>query len=151
MGNSRFCEIKTEIELIMPVCSEKEIEFSKDSRYFDVASADGYPLILADSKTISIDKKNKTIKVWIVYIASQKERDSIIKALNENYTNFGYAKHLYILNYTNRTSKIKQISYFDCSGDTIDYDNKDTKWSDITPGSIMEAILESLMQRYKLK
>lgn len=155
MGHENACKLHTELQEAMPVCTESEISFLNDKRYFEVSStADKTFLsILADSKTIQIDKKNKTIKVWTIWLASQKGRDESIKNVGkyDNYDNFGYRKYLFIINYGAMKSKTNSISENNCDGSIILSNDKPSEWRDIQPESVMEGIMESIKKKYNLK
>jgi hypothetical protein len=150
MGNEVGCEWNTKLKDKMPVCSQNDLNFANDKRYFDVTSSDIYPIILADANTIQIDKKNKTIKVWTIWIASQKGRDFMIPFLGNKSSNYGYNKDLSTYNYSNMTWKTNSFSHYTCDGSVLGSSSID-KWQDISPGSTAEGILESIIKKYNLK
>ncbi len=152
MGHNWFCEHLSKLKKRMPVCSENEISFINDKRYFGVASADSFPLILADAKTIQIDKKNKTIKVWTAWIVSEAERQHRGNILGkyDNYDNYGYDKKLDTINYGSMKVKLNSSTNYNCDGSNISSINT-SEWNDIVPDSVMEMITESIMKKYKLK
>ncbi len=94
MGIELGCEWNTKLKAKMPICSQNDLSFANDKRYFDVSGNAYYPIILADANTIQIDKKNKTIKVWTSWIASQKGREDMIASLGNKYSNYGYTIYL---------------------------------------------------------
>lgn len=150
MGIEFGCESNTKLKDKMPICSQNDLSFANDKRYFDVSGNAYYPIILADTNTIQIDKKNKTIKVWTIWIASQKERDNMIESLGNKYSNYGYNQDLSTYNYSNMTKKINSYSYFGCDGSVLGSSSID-KWQDIYPGSTAERILKSIIKEYNLK
>jgi len=152
MGHNWFCEQLPKLKEKMPVCSENEISFINDKRYFGVASADSFPLMLADAKTIQIDKKNKTIKVWTIWVGSNSGREYWINLLGkyDNYANYGYDKSLDTINYGSMKFKSNSATHYNCNGSNISSSNT-SEWNDIVPGSVMEMITESIMEKYKLK
>ncbi len=153
IGHNWSCEHLPTLKAKMPVCSESEISFINDKRYFEVALAEDFPSILADSKTIQIDKKNKTIKVWIKRLVSQKVKDDYIKDFNKyyNFDNFGYYTTLETINYGSMKSKGNVSVYYTCTGSSINSNNNSEEWHDIIPDSVMEAITNSIKKRYNLK
>lgn len=153
MGREYNCESHTKLQATLPVCSEDELSFSNDKRYFYVASSDDSSSILADGKTITIDKKNKIIKVWTVWLATEVGRQNTIESLGkyENYDNFGYSKDLEIINYGNMKRKTDSSTYYNCNGGVIYSNHSKGEWRDIVPGSVMEGITESIVKKYKLK
>ena len=152
MGNKSGCEFSTEIQSTMPVCSENELYFIDDARYFDMGFfSNTDSMILADSKTVSIDRKNKTIKAWTLWISSKVGRDIFVKDLGYSYSNYGYTKNLDIFNYSNRTYERKQYSDSNCDGSIIYSHNTESKWKEIPPGSAMESVLHGLIEHYNLK
>lgn len=151
MGENWSCEKLPTLKAKMPVCSESEISFINDKRYFEVTSAEVYPLISADSKTIQIDKKNKTIKVWTVWIASESKREDYRNRYGGNYNNFGYVKYLDTINYGSMKSKSNAATEYTCTGSSIYSNNSSGEWSDIVPNSVMEMITNSIIKKYNLK
>lgn len=136
------------------VCELSDLEFGNDERYFKAAdSADYLPLIAADAKTIQIDRKNKTIKVWTVWFSSYNFRQIMINGLGQykDYNNYGYQKSLHIVNYSSMKAKDLIITHYNCDGSVIGTINGQNGWADITPGSVMEGITESIVKKYKLK
>jgi hypothetical protein len=135
------------------VCGQSELAWMFDKRYFFVADSNAYPIISADEKTIQINRKNKTIKVWTVWLTSEEGRQNLIQNSNQyrDYSSFGYAKHLYLINYKDMRVLDKSYSRYSCNGNVIHSDDSDGSWSDITPGSVFEGIVESIIKKYKLK
>lgn len=155
MGGNWSCERLPILKEKMPVCAESEISFTNDKRYFEVASTadNSFPLIVADSKTIKIDKKSKIIKIWTTWIASDSERQNKISTLGQynNYDNFGYDKGLDTINYGSMKSKTDKYSRYNCNGSVITSSNNSSEWDDIVPGSVMEVITNSIVKKYNLK
>ncbi len=150
MSNEAACKDSTRLQNEMPVCTQDELSFLNDKRYFDVASSDTNPSIVADAKTIRIDKKNKVIQVWITFISNQKERDSWIQKYGQDYNNYGYYKSLYIINYGNMTYKTNTGTNYNCDGSPIKSFGA-SEWKSIIPDSVMEGITQSIMKKYHLK
>jgi hypothetical protein len=134
-------------------CEQPDIKRFADSRYFGVSENTHYPYIVADSKTIIIDKKNKMIKVWTIFLASQLGRDNIINALGQyqDYSSYGYTKYLYIINYKNMTTQTVEDSHITCDGKAIRGFLGDKAWDNIQPDSTIEGIAHSIMKKYNLK
>jgi len=135
------------------VCKLSELSAFKDKRYFGVGANRHSPLIIADSKTIQIDKKNKTIKVWTTWLASQEGRDDSIQSTGKyyNYNNFGYRKVMIIIDYgTLRFKKISTIE-MNCDGTNITSVEMDDTLKQIVPGSVIERITYEIMKKYNLK
>lgn len=153
MENQDGCESHTRLQAKLPVCSEDELSFSNDKRYFYVSSGGYSSSILADGKTITIDKKNKIIKVWTVWLATENGRQDYIESLGkyDNYDNFGYRKNLTIINYGNMKNKTDSLTDYNCNGGVIYSNNSKGEWDDIVPGSVMEGITESIVKKYNLK
>lgn len=134
-------------------CTDSELQVYNPSsnRYFSVGGSNDYPLILADTKTISIDRKKKLIKVWTTWLASDSGRQSYINQLGNNYSDYGVMKKLGIIDYGNMRSSI--ISYVDysCSGNTIFIRDYKSEFTNIIPDSVMEGITQEIMKKYNLK
>lgn len=132
------------------VCEQSDISWAGDNRYFRVGDSEGTPLILADSKTIQIDRKNKIIKVWTVGLASNERRKEMINRHGYQYGKYGYSKSLDILDYNNMRYKFANSTEYKCTGYPISSASWDT-WEPIPPGSVMEEITENIMKKYNLK
>ena len=150
MSNEAACKDSTRLQNEMPVCTQDELSFLNDKRYFDVASSDTNPSIVADSKTIRIDKKNKVIQVWITCEFNKKGKDGYIHDYGQNYNNFGYSKFFYFINYGNMTNKNNTSTYYNCDGSSIETIGSG-QWRSIIPDSVMEGITQSIMKKYHLK
>lgn len=150
MGNSNSCKDYKNLQNEIPVCTEDELSFLNNKRYFNVASSDSTPSIVADSKTIRIDKKNKVIQVWITFEFNKKGKDDYIHDYGQNYNNFGYSKFFYFINYRNMTNKNNTSTYYNCDGSFIETIGSG-QWSSIIPDSVMEGITETIMKKYHLK
>ena len=150
MGDTDTCETYKKLQNTIPVCSEDELSFLNDKRYFFVASSDMNPAIVADAQTIRIDRKNKVIQVWITWIANQKNRDSWIQIYGQSYNNFGHYKDLEFINYGNMTNKSNTTTFYNCDGSSIETSGA-VGWNSIIPGSVMESITQAIMKKYGLK
>lgn len=135
------------------VCEPSELSWITDKRYFYISGSNTFPEILTDSNTIQINRKNKTIKVWTIRLASEEGRQAAIKALGQyrDYNSFGYYKTLEVYDYSSMRSTMKSTSYFSCDGNLIHSDEGMGVWKDIVPDSISEDILESIIKKYNIK
>lgn len=133
------------------VCESSDLNFATDKRYFFATASDTYPSIIADSKTIQIDRKNKTIKVWTAWLASEQERLQNVEELGAKYDNFGYNKYLFLINYATMKSQYLRVTSYSCNGSVVYTGDLKSDWIEITPESVMEDIVETLVARYKLK
>lgn len=104
-------------------------------------------------ETEQVDKKNKTITVWVNVIVTFDGVKSITSDYNEYgkelYKNYGYQKILVKLD--TKTKKFKVITKTDytCSGNVIKTYG-DSDWGYIVPGSMTEEIYIQLKKKYKL-
>jgi hypothetical protein len=120
-------------------------------RYF-YASDNIYHLgIMADSKTIQIDRKKKIIKVWTTWIASKEGRKYKIDTLSATYENYGYSKTLLLLDYKNNRFKILSGDSFNCDGSIIEHSPPIDQWNGFAPDSTTDGIFMSIMEKYHLK
>jgi len=152
MQDQWSCKRYTLFRATLPVCSSNEISWTNDNRYFNAGfTADGtFPSILADAKTIQIDKKLKIINVWTIWLSSEAGRNS--QALDhQNYENFGYMKVLLTINYGSMKNKLNINSDYNCNGSLLKTDNTAGQWTIIEPGSILEVIADNIKEKYKLK
>jgi hypothetical protein len=136
------------------VCELSDIDFIFNKRYFLVGgtSSDGsYPGIYVDGKTIQIDRKNKTIKVWSAWITSENGRQVQVNKYNGNYYNYGYSKSLEVIDYRNMRSKFISSIDYECNGNVIKSFNFNDTWETIVPDSAMEGIARNIMKTYNIK
>lgn len=131
-------------------CGLSDYDFVVDKpRYIFVASSDAFPIIMADTQTIQIDRKNKTIQVWTIHLSTGKEEFKILKT--SEYRNFGYFKKLTIVNYKTMKSKPLGAIAHNCSGSLLLNSDTAGEWGNISPNSVDELIVETLVKKYKLK
>lgn len=135
------------------ICNQSDISQFGSNRYFPVAQNDYYPVIKADTKSIKIDKKNKLIKVWTIWITSYDGRMDQINSLGQyaNYNNFGYLKTFHLIDYKNMRHKSEPSTDYNCDGNVITSAGYESKWKNIIPDSVIEGITESIMKKYNLK
>lgn len=136
------------------VCEWNEISNYADKRYFQsMGSTNDSPVIIFDSQTIVIDKKNKTVKVWRIDLASPQGRKFTENILGKyhDYSEYGYSAILELYDYKNR--KIKNLSTIEykCNGSIIEALNNEGKWKNIAPSTISEKNIETIKQIYKLE
>ncbi len=132
-------------------CSSEELSSYITNRYFKVSASGKYPGIGADSKTIQIDHKNKTINVWTIWLASEQVRQSSIDKYGNSYNNYGYFKSLDIIDYRNMRSKTTSMTEYECNGNVINTFNDGNSWALAVPDSVMEGMIIKIMKKYKLK
>lgn len=137
-----------------PICSEYDtaIILFNDKRH--QGSGFGGPVARSyfDTKTIQIDKKNKTVDVWISYIFNASGRAEQIKALGDRYANIGTLSQLRRIFYSENKMVQKSLISYNCDGTVIasyTYDNSEP-WS-ISPHSMDEQLMKEIMKKYNLK
>lgn len=137
------------------VCESSNLSFLNNKRYFKVAfSGDGsYPAIMADTKTIQIDRKNKIIKVWTIWLASDKGRLDRIESFRkfDDCSNFGYYKALNTINYKDMKYTHVKFIQNNCDGSALNTPEVQSSWIDIGPDSVVETIMDSIVKKYNLK
>jgi hypothetical protein len=140
------------------VCEPSELpdSFFLDKRYLRLPGNRSYPKISADTKTIQIDRKNKTIKVWLIYLASEQGRQQMKKVHSDNSSHYdlnhyGYVKYLTMINYRTMQEKAIYSAYYNCDGSIIDSRDDNAPWEHIVSGSAMDSTTESIMEKYNLK
>jgi hypothetical protein len=127
------------------VCNQNDLIELTDKRYFEVAGSGKWPNILADTRSIKIDQKNKIVEVWTVWLGSEKARADM------SFPALGKIKRFSAINYKTMQVNLKGIGFYDCNGGVIKSADGDSEWSDIIPGSIDEQITQSIIEKYKLK
>lgn len=133
------------------VCSGTEIGRFGSNRFFKVAGNDDYPLILADTESIKIDKKNKLIQVWTIWLASYSGKLDLIRQSGkyDNY-NFGYNLAHITIDYKNMRFLSDSFSRYNCDNSLIT-STSISKWVNSAPNTITEDMIKSIMQKYNLK
>ena len=130
------------------VCNQNDLPELTDNRYFQVAIGrkGEWPSILADTQSIKIDRKNKKIEVWTVWLGSEKDRISM-----PPFPTFAKMKRFDTINYQTMQRNLKGVGFYDCDGGVLVSTNGNDVWHDLTPGSIDEQIAQSIIKKYKLK
>lgn len=136
-----------------PVCANYELSWIHDSRYISTGSNVTSESIIIDNETLKIDKKNKTIQVWAIFVSNEEGKSQRLEQWGDKYVQYGYSKYLYLINYSKKLLMIKSISEYSCNGGTLTNANNPNKadWNDIVPDSSNEAILKTIMKKYNLK
>lgn len=152
IGNETACENYKKLQSNLPVCTEEELSFINDKRYFKVSSNKSYSSILADSKTITIDQKNKIIKVWTVWLYSPYGQQNATEEYGSKYSACGYIRRLDIINYTSMMTRGEASAEYRCDGTIVESNTlENSKWSKIIPESVIDAISNNILKKYNLK
>lgn len=135
-----------------PVCSQLDLAIFTDKRYQETSGGEDAARVYFDNKTIQIDKKNKTIDVWVSYIFNTSGRENAIHTLGDKYKNFGFTTMLKRISYTTNNIALKAIKYYNCDSTTISsYSNINDQAQSINPGSLNEILMREIMKKYDLK
>ncbi len=149
MGNKKGCKKYKNLEKLMPACSIEQLLFLEDQKYFKVGQKDGYPVIVADSKTIQIDTKKKVIKVWIYWIASKAEQQKFLKDFGKKYKKFGYFKRQMAIDYEKNKYKALRVKDLDVEGHVImSFDFKGAPWKKIIPSGMIDQISKKIQKKF---
>jgi cytochrome c553 len=129
----------------------KAMPFDFGSNYMLLAShSDAYPLIYVDSRDIEIDRKNKIITVWTLWLSSRAEQADKIRQDASAYSSYGSMYNLFTIDYRNMRFSNKSAGLYDCNSKIIlslkDAINK----GKIEPHSPIEDITKSIMKEYNL-
>lgn len=135
------------------VCEQPSIKQFADKRYFGVAVTDYFPLILVDTQTLTIDKKNKIIKVWTIWVSSYQGRQKAIDNFGDygDCSDYGYHQQLIFINYQQMRHKMEPAKLYGCNGDIIRARQFVSTWEDIVPGSVIESMAFEINKKYNLK
>lgn len=146
-----FLTTSVNAEFTKAVCSESDLAAFSDERYLFGSTSIPIPYVLFDNKTIKIDKKNKTVDVWITDISSPLDRSELIKDHGDKYTNFGYSQRLVRFFYTTNQHQLNQWLFLNCDGTVMDQSSDAGKPKYLSPNSITEKVLDKIMTKYNLK
>lgn len=135
------------------VCEQPDIKQFADKRYFGVAITEYFPLILVDTQTLYVDKKNKTIKVWTTWLGSSQGRQKAIDNFGDygDCSDYGYHQQLIFIEYQRMRHKMEPAKLYSCNGNIIRSRQFESTWEDIVPGSVMESMVFEIIKKYKLK
>ncbi len=97
----------------------------------------------------NVDKKNKTVTIWLTVISKWKGRESRINDNGTAYEKYGYSKYLTVIDIKNKKYRYKSGVNYNCDGTIIEQFNNNV-WDYVVPGSIMDDIKEKLKQKYKM-
>lgn len=138
-----------------PICAPSDIVLTQlnDKRFEQIdMSSTTTAKVYFDTKTIKVDKKNKTVDIWIYNVTNTVGRESMIKTYGDAYQNFGLTKIRNRFFYTNNQMTSLALIEHDCDGSTIFQDlNLKSKVFDVVPNSFGEAQLQHIIQKYNLK
>jgi hypothetical protein len=116
-----------------------------------VGSNKGFTLYYKSS-TVKIDKKNKTIKVWVKTVYTEKGKNVLLEKQDKQ--KFADIKHDLILNlfdYQQWKRGFTHITVFSKSDNIILEEEYPPKWSDITPDTVYDTLLNQLLNDFNIK
>lgn len=125
-------------------------QYKNEPRHFYMALSSQGDFMFGDAKTIDIDRKNKTIKLWTTGFQSFKSQAEYIKSYGQRYSDFGYRKDLKIFDFQNKKIKFLHFTHYTCNGDILYSSSATSDWDYIIPDSYADVALESLKQKYGL-
>lgn len=139
--------------LAEPVCGKfPDTIMSEKNRYTLVGNSDSEDSIYYDTKTIKIDKKNKTVEVWILYVANKNGRLKVINSLGNEFSDYGHTIFLKLFDYSKGRMKPKEVLIYKCNGVVINSTSlNDAEFQNVIPGSQDEATIDNIVAKYKLK
>jgi hypothetical protein len=140
----------------LPACSDIEhatfdTKWNTNVRYIPSATSDtGDDFI--DSKSIKIDKKNKTITFWGIGAQNKYGQKLLAEEYGDRYSDYSHMTYLKVFNYSKKQVLSKDYVNYRCYGRTYDESKGGlNKWMEIVPGSVDNVNLDVLMKKYKLK
>jgi len=133
-------------------CTQSEIKWlTNDKKYLDINSQD-FSKILINTKTIKIDRKNKTIDVEFVSLKTKKEKSIFMKFGAELYQNHGFDRTHTRFNYEKRTRKSFTFELSNCNGDIIRKNDYSDLKEDALPASSPDtSTMNAIVEIYNLK
>ncbi len=141
-----------EQESVFPdlVCVDS-VTFSLMPKNIDAAvEADASDSIFMTSdKAESVDKKSKSVKIWITKFAKWDNQASHIRDYGAKYEKYGYSKYLTLIDTKNKKVKLLTEVDYNCDGSVIETSGNGN-WGNIVPGSVMDSLRIQLAQKYKL-
>lgn len=132
-------------------CSDSELLWTQKKQFTHLGSTD-LSSVFIDTKNIKIDKKNKIIEVWVIFVQSKVFVSQAIKEYGNKYATYGYMKALNRFNYSQNTVNSKDFTNYNCNGSIIPEGiTRKSDWREIRPASMDEAVMNSVITLYKLK
>jgi hypothetical protein len=130
-------------------CSEEEI--GKLSFGELIVSSSGATAVAASIvNTAQVDYKNKTIKVWVLYVMTPLGRQRNIDSLGTEYNGYGYTKQLKVITLKNNSSEIMSYANYNCDGSIIVSNTQPLGRDAIVPGSIDDTLVKDLRKKFKI-
>lgn len=100
-------------------------------------------------KAESIDKKGKTVKIWITKFVKWDNQASYVRDYGSKYEKYGYSKYLALIDTKNKKLKVLTEVDYNCDGSVIET-HTNANWGNIIPGSVMDILRIQLAKKYKL-
>lgn len=150
---SLYADLVSETKAMLePVCSQFDLAIFTDKRYQDSGTGADVARSYFDTKTIQIDKKNKTVDVWVSYIQNASGRKKWIDAAGNKYADLGFIAQLKRIFYTKNKMTFTAATLYNCDGSIIESkSNVNYPVSDMTPASMDEILTKDVMKKYSLK
>lgn len=108
-----------------------------------------------NSSSVKIDKNEKTIKVWVKQVFTEKGKkdylNEVISIDNQKYTDFKYSLLLYLINYRDWEYCTTNITDYSNSDNVLNSIKPPPKWKDILPDSTFEFFTNQLLKIITLR
>jgi hypothetical protein len=129
----------------------------KDKRYQKAApnhsiASKNVAMTYFDTKSIKIDKTNKTIDVLVSFVNTDAERAFYIEMFGDKYKNFGVSTVLRRYFYAKESRTLKAKTELNCDGSIIkSTPNINESEFDMNPDSIDYGVMMDIVKKYNLK
>ena len=112
-------------------------------------------VIYYNPSSVKIDKQKKIINVSTKWVFTDKGKIGFSKIINDNdkqkLKDIDHSIILYLFNYKESKCNITGITEYTKSGKKLYSDESAHEWSDIPPNSVIDSLLNKILQKYNIK
>ena len=112
-------------------------------------------VIYYNPSSVKIDKQKKIINVSTKWVFTGKGKNDFSKRINDNdkqkLKDIDHSIILYLFNYKESKCNITGITEYTKSGKKLYSDESAHEWSDIPPNSVIDSLLNKILQKYNIK
>ena len=114
-----------------------------------------YFTLYYNSSSLKIDKQNKTIKVWVKFVYTEKGKIRFLKDYDsikkQEYIDINHSLYLYLLDYKNLKYDITHMTDYSKSGNALKDNEYPINLVDIIPDSTGDVLINKVIKDYNIQ
>lgn len=153
-GVFKFFQVFLVISTLMVCLSTLPLDGYCNDRWIRAANNDNN-VIYYNLSSVKIDKQKKIINVSTKWVFTDKGKIDFSKNIKDNdkqkLKDIDHSIILYSFNYNECKCNITGITEYTKSGEKLYSDESAHEWRDISPNSVIDLLLNKILQKYNIK